>query len=156
MKILPDFKIISKKLSVATALIIRKQKGEFSYILEIYNYMILCFKLTLNNIHFIFSVSDGTPFYNLSAGKLRYRNSQKTTALATRVLSLRVIEVLEHLGQCFIHLRIKGFGQRLKIFLQELNILSKGDPLINPIHIAWVEKSTIIPLNGCKNARRVF
>lgn len=122
-------------LDYTIVLAINRKKGKMYYVLEVHNYIVLGFKITLNNLHFVFSSQKRTPFYNLSAGKLKYRNSQKTTPLATRVLSLRAIEILEKIGQSFIHIRLKGFGHRLKIFLKELGRLTKGPVDINPIYI---------------------
>lgn len=149
---------LNKKLSYALALRVKAKKCKRLYTLEAHCYILFMFKTTLNNVHFILSNVEGMPFYNLSAGKLRYRNSQKTTPLATRVLSIRIVELLSKLGKGFIHLRLRGFGQRLRIFLRELNVLTKKkrNQKIKTYQITWVEKNTVIPLNGCKNSRRVI
>lgn len=141
-----------EKVSFTTALLCTKKKKGIEFSLEVYYYIVFCFKLTLNNIHFILSSLDKKPFYNISAGKLRYRNSQKTTPMTTRAISVKILELFEIFGSCFIHLKLKGFGQRLKIFLREINSITKKKA--NPFHILWIEKSLAIPLNGCRFSKR--
>lgn len=126
-----DTKKILETVNFTTVLLCKKTKEEIVYSVEVYYYVIFSLKLTINNIHFILSSLDKKPFYNLSAGKLRYRNSQKTTPMTTRALSIKILEIFEIFGNCFVHLKLKGFGQRLKIFLREINIYLNKKKKVN-------------------------
>lgn len=148
---------IKYKTDQAIVLTVKWDKKGRKYSLEIYNFILLIFKLSFNNLFFILASSQGKPFFNLTAGKASLRNSQKTTALATRVMSLRILTVIEQLGHSVVHLRIKGYGVRLKIFLRELMASIRPVALEeNLLSLVWVEKSIDVPLNGCKQSRRIL
>lgn len=149
--------LLKQSTDLALVLTVTKKKKGLKYSLQIYNFILLIFRLSFNNLFFILASSLGLPLFNLSAGKTSLRNSQKTTALATRVMSIRIITVIEQLGSSVVHLRIKGYGIRLKIFLRELMSVIRPVALEESlINLVWIEKAQDIPLNGCKQPRRTL
>ena len=113
------------KIDFALVFTVKKKEGICYCTLKVFYFFILTFKLTFNNIFFTLTSSKGAPFLFLSAGLLSLRNSQKTTPLATRAISIRLFELLMPLGFALISINITGFGTRLRVFLMELRTFIK-------------------------------
>lgn len=109
-------------LDYVLILFLEKKKGKCFCTLKIFYFCKLTLKLTFNNVLLVVSNSEGSPVIFLSAGVLGLRNSQKTTPLATRSLSLHLFELLQELEGATFHINLIGYGTRLRVFFSELRV----------------------------------
>lgn len=84
--------------------------------------------MTFNNAFLIVSSSKGMPLIFFSAGLVGLKNSNKTTPLAARTLSLHMFDVIQKMEGLLLHVQLLGYGGRLRVFFTELRTLLRQNP----------------------------
>lgn len=68
------------------------------------------------------------PLIFFSAGLVGLKNSNKTTPLAARTLSLHMFDVIQKMEGLLLHVQLLGYGGRLRVFFTELRTLLRQNP----------------------------
>lgn len=147
-------KQVLKKLDYVVVLFLQKKKGKSYCTLKTFRLCMLHFKLTFNNVHItLIKTTSGEPLFFLTAGLLGLRNSNKSTPLATRAVSLEFFNTLQSFSNLIIHVQMLGYGSRLRVFFSEMRSFLRR---ATGARLVWISNVVQLPLNGCKAERRVL
>lgn len=147
-----ELKIVSK-LERAVMLSVKKKKGKCFCSLKAFRFCNVVFRLTTNNAHLVLTRSTGEPVFFVTSGLVGFKNSHKSTPLATRVLSLSFFESIQSTENLLVHVHMLGYGGRLRVFFSELRAFFRASPQTK---LMWVSSIERLPLNGCRAVRRVL
>lgn len=111
---------LGQSLDYTLILFLEKKKGKCRCTLKVFYFGTLTLKLSFNNVFLLVTNRRGLPALFLSAGLIGLRNSQKTTPLATRTLSLHLFSLIKVLEGALFHVMLLGYGTRLRVFFTEL------------------------------------